>query len=232
MQFAMAFSPRRREPCSILVATSLFRSYIERQDRDGWSGMESRAWTISIRGIGIAISLMTSMALVQGDALGGGFEAALSAWCSSQKNLRGWASRRSCSICFLGMGAFSFLSRKVGRRVADELITSGMCIRLVSFTIWALSTYIRRTGTGEQAVYALLRHHAKVGNGRRGYERARNEVEPVSRDELMRVVNVWADTALKLTDRDMKMMERLVRAQHRTHEPIAADHSGIVVPIS
>ena len=29
----------------------------------------------------------------------------------------------------------------------------------------------------------------------------------------MRVVGIWADAALRLTDRDMRMMERLVRAQ-------------------
>jgi len=31
----------------------------------------------------------------------------------------------------------------------------------------------------------------------------------------MRVVGIWADAALRLSERDLRMMERLVRAQSR-----------------
>jgi DSF synthase len=44
-------------------------------------------------------------------------------------------------------------------------------------------------------------------------------VSPLSRDELLRIVNVWADAALRLSERDIRMMERLVRAQNRTSDP-------------
>ncbi len=62
-----------------------------------------------------------------------------------------------------------------------------------------------------------------------GFERARNEVNPIARDELIRVVNVWADTALNLNDRDLRMMERLVRAQQRSIESHVTERSGNVV---
>jgi DSF synthase len=37
----------------------------------------------------------------------------------------------------------------------------------------------------------------------------------VTLDELQRVVDIWADAALDLTDQDLRMMERLVSAQNR-----------------
>ena len=37
----------------------------------------------------------------------------------------------------------------------------------------------------------------------------------MTRDELVRVVEVWADAALRLTERDLRMMERLVKAQQK-----------------
>jgi DSF synthase len=40
----------------------------------------------------------------------------------------------------------------------------------------------------------------------------------VTRDELMRVVEIWADAALRLTERDLRMMDRIVRAQSRNAE--------------
>jgi DSF synthase len=68
-------------------------------------------------------------------------------------------------------------------------------------------------GTGEAAVYSYIRKHAKAANARRAIESVRNEFEPVTFTELERIVEIWADTALKLDSRDLRMMERLVRAQ-------------------
>ena len=211
---------------------ALFRSYIEHQDRDGlvWYGIACvdnlYPWH---RNCDLP---MTTMALVQGDALGGGFEAALSASVLIAEESARMGFPEILFNMFPGMGAFSFLSRKVGRRVADELITSGSVYSARQLYDMGVVDVLTSEGTGEQAVYAYIRRHAKGGNGRRGYERARNEVEPVSRDELMRVVNIWADTALKLTDRDMKMMERLVRAQNRAPDAIPPEYLGNVVPIN
>src|SRR5690606_39351355 len=42
---------------------------------------------------------------------------------------------------------------------------------------------------------------------------------PISHDELMRITEIWVDTALQLGDRQLRMMERLVRAQLRRPEP-------------
>jgi DSF synthase len=57
--------------------------------------------------------------------------------------------------------------------------------------------------------------------GRQAFERARNVVAPITEEELLRVVEIWADTALKLQERDLKVMERLIRAQVRSTQ--AAD---------
>jgi DSF synthase len=46
-------------------------------------------------------------------------------------------------------------------------------------------------------------------------------VAPITEEELLRVVEIWADTALKLQERDLKVMERLIRAQVRSTQ--AAD---------
>ena len=86
-------------------------------------------------------------------------------------------------------------------------------------------------GTGEAAVYSYIRKHAKQGNGRRGFERARGEVEAVTRDEMVRVLEVWVDAALRLEDRDLKMMERLVRAQNRFHEQEFGGRGDNVFPL-
>ena len=175
---------------------------------------------------------MTSIALVQGDALGGGFEAALSATVLIAEESARLGFPEILFNLFPGMGAYSFLCRKVGRRLADELITSGTIYPARHLYDVGVIDVVTPDGTGEEAVYGYIRKHGKSANGRRGYERARNAVEPISRDELMRVVEIWADTALKLSERDLRMMDRLVRAQHRIAEPVQHSHLGKVVPIN
>jgi DSF synthase len=159
---------------------------------------------------------MTTFSLVQGDALGGGFEAALSATVVVAEESARMGFPEVLFNLFPGMGAYSFLSRKVGRRIADELITSGTIYGARQLFDLGVVDVLTPDGTGEAAIYSYVRKHSKAANGRRGYERVRNEVSPISTDELIRVVEIWADSALRVQDRDLKMMERLVRAQQRT----------------
>ena len=44
---------------------------------------------------------------------------------------------------------------------------------------------------------------------------AGREVNPMSLDELDRIVQIWADACLELGDRDLKVMQRLVAAQDK-----------------
>jgi DSF synthase len=208
---------------------ALFRSFIERQDRDGLIKYGESCVDNLYPWHRNCDLPMTSISLVQGDALGGGFEAALSASVLIAEESSRMGFPEILFNMFPGMGAFSFLSRKVGRRTAEELIVSGTVYSARQLYDMGIVDVITPDGTGEQAVYGYVRRHSKNANGRHGFERARNEVDPIARDELMRVVNVWADTALNLSDRDLRMMERLVRAQHRSTESYVAEGSSNVV---
>ena len=158
---------------------------------------------------------MTTISLVQGDALGGGFEAALASSVLVAEESARMGFPEILFNMFPGMGAYSFLSRKVGRRVTEELITSGAIYSTRQLFEMGVVDVIAPDGLGEAAVYSYIKKHARSANGRRGLEAARREVEPILRDELDRVVGIWVDAAMKLTPRDLKMMDRLVRAQQR-----------------
>ena len=174
---------------------------------------------------------MTSFSLVQGDALGGGFEAALSATVVVAEESARMGFPEILFNLFPGMGAYSFLSRKIGRRAAEEMITSGTIYGARQLYDMGVVDVLTPDGTGEAAIYSYIRRHAKAANGRRAFERVRTEIAPISRRELMQVVEIWADAALHVQDRDLRMMERLVRAQQRTAEMASSPSSSNVVPI-
>jgi DSF synthase len=127
------------------------------------------------------------------------------------------------------MGAFSFLSRKIGRKASEEMITSGAIYGARQLYDMGVVDVLAPDGTGEAAVYSYIRKHAKAANGRRGFERARTEVSPITRNELMQVVEIWADAALRVQERDLRMMERLARAQQRTTDEARPDVAPNVV---
>jgi DSF synthase len=158
---------------------------------------------------------LTTVSLVEGDALGGGFECALSASVLVAEESCRMGFPEVLFNLFPGMGAYSFLSRKIGRRATEELMTSGSLYTARQLYDMGVVDVLAPDGAGEAAVYSFIKKHSKAANARRAVEMVRREIEPVTREELMRVVEIWADAALRLTDRDLRMMDRLVRAQNR-----------------
>jgi DSF synthase len=104
---------------------ALFRESISRQDHGmlldyGRKCIDNvYAWATSFG------QSLTTIALVQGDALGGGFESALSASVLVAEESARMGFPEILFNLFPGMGAYSLLSRKVGRRMTEEMITSG-----------------------------------------------------------------------------------------------------------
>jgi DSF synthase len=166
---------------------------------------------------------LTTIALVEGEAMGGGFESALSASVLIVEESARLGFPEILFNLFPGMGAYSLLSRKVGRRLTDEMISSGNIYTGRQLYDMGVVDVLAPDGAGEAAVHSYIKKHAKAANGRRGIEAARREVAPLSHDELSRIVTVWVEAALRLTSRDVRMMERLVRAQNRN-----VDHLEIV----
>ena len=202
---------------------SLFRALIHSQDRAALLNYGKQcvdnlhAWHRNCDGP------ITSIALVQGDALGGGFEAALSASVLIAEESSRFGFPEILFNLFPGMGAFSFLSRKIGRRSAEEMIISGTIYSARQLYDLGIIDVITPDGTGEAALNSFVQKHSKSITGRQGFERARNVIDGIPYEELLRVVEIWADTALRLQDRDLKVMDRLIRAQARSVEPRAEE---------
>jgi DSF synthase len=69
-------------------------------------------------------------------------------------------------------------------------------------------------GQGEAEVAALIKRSGRSRNGLVGIAAARRRVNGITYQELMDVVHLWVDTALRLTIRDLKLMQRLVARQN------------------
>jgi DSF synthase len=158
---------------------------------------------------------IVTIALVQGDALGGGFEAALSFNVIVAERGARFGLPEIAFGLFPGMGAHCLLARKVGLARAEQMMLSNRLYSAEEMYEMGLVHVLAEPGCGEEAVEAYIAKHGRRQSGHRGIYQASTLVDPISLEELEAVVEVWADAALCLTDTDLKLMKRLVEAQSR-----------------
>ena len=157
---------------------------------------------------------ITTISLVQGDCLGGGFEAALSSdVVIAERHVRFGFPEIMFNL-FPGMGAYSFLDRRVGRRITEELLSTGKTYSADDMLAMGVIDRVADSGQGEAEVGALIRRQNRNRNGLLGIASVRRRVNPVTFQELLEVVHLWADCALRLSSRDLKLMQRLVSRQN------------------
>jgi DSF synthase len=161
---------------------------------------------------------LTTITLVQGDALGGGFEAAISSNVVIAERSAKFGLPEVLFNLIPGMGAYSFLIRKVGPDKAERIIMSGELLSAEEMFELGLVDVLAEDGEGELATVNFIRRHQKRGNSHSAMGRIRRCVNPVTYEELIRITEIWVDAALQLNDRDLRMIERLVQAQNRRAE--------------
>lgn len=161
---------------------------------------------------------LTTISLVQGDALGGGFECAMSSDVLVAEESAQLGLPEILFNLFPGMGAVSLLTRRIGLRAAEELILSGRVLPAAKLHEMGIVDVLAKDGQGEAAVCDWIGSNDRRRNGLQAVLRARQQVSPITREELDAIADTWVDAALRIEDRDLKMMSRIVRSQMRRME--------------
>lgn len=164
---------------------------------------------------------LTTVALIEGDALGAAIETALT--CDvivAEKNVK-LAFPEVVFNMFPGMGAYSFLARRISPQLVENMITSGKTFTAQELFDMGLIDVLTEPGEGKEALNNFIRRHRKTKLTRKAVLNMRNRVFPVSYDELKNITLMWVEAAFQLPERDLKMMERLVKAQGKLLSNVA-----------
>jgi len=165
---------------------------------------------------------MITIGLAQGDALGGGFESLLSFNVIIAERGAKFGFPETMFGLFPGMGAYSLVARRVGGAFAEEMILSGRCYTAEEMKEVGLVHVLAEPGQGIEAARDYIKRNKRRHNGNRAVFQAGWQVNPVPLEELDRIVQIWADACLQLSDRDLKVMQRLVSAQDRLQPTLQA----------
>jgi DSF synthase len=194
----------------------LFRTLTQQKDEEALLRYaESCVRAVHNDLIGLDAGIVT-LALVQGDALGGGFEAALSCHIViAEKGVKMGFPEIMFNL-FPGMGAFSLVARKVGPRLAEDLIANGRVCTSDEMYDLGLVDHLAEKGKGEWVAHNVISDKSHCLRGYRAYQKAKLKSNlNVPYDELLEITRGWVNAALQLDSHDIKIMERLVRAQER-----------------
>lgn len=170
---------------------------------------------------------IVGIALVQGDALGGGFEAALACNVLVAERSAKFGLPEVLFNLYPGMGALSFLTRRIGMVAAERMVFSGRIYTATEMQEMGVVDVVAEDGKGEQAVHDFIAATDRCFASRVAVYSARQAIHPVQREELLTITERWVDAALALGPQDLRKMERLASAQDRRWNNI----NGVAAPV-
>ena len=192
---------------------ALFHQLIRERNREALATYGYRCVEILDRNMHALDLPMLTIGLVQGQALGGGFESLLSFDFIIAERGSTFGLPEVTFGLFPGMGAHAILSRKLGAAMADRIILSNEIYSAEEMYDLGIVHQLAPAGEGVAAVRDFMaktdRRHGGVVNARR----ATRAANPIAMSEFYRIVDLWADAALQLREQDLKLMQRLANAQ-------------------
>lgn len=156
-----------------------------------------------------------TVALVQGDALGGGFESALACDVIVAERSAKFGLPEILFGLFPGMGAFSLLSRKLDAARAQRMMLGGRIYSAEELHQMGLVEVLAEDGQGEEVLRDYLLRNARRQKAHYSVFEMQRRIYPLSFEELHDVTDMWVDTALSLGEAELRKMERLTAAQQR-----------------
>ncbi len=192
---------------------ALFKQCITNNDAQRLRDYAYKCINLLHRNIGNLDLPITTIALVQGQALGGGFETALSCDVIIAERSSQMGFPEILFNLFPGMGAYHLLTRRIGSALAERIILSGKTYTADELYEMGLIDVIAEDGAGAEAVEDYMKSHNRSHNTVRAIKKIRQLVHPITQQSLYDIVDIWIDAAMALNKKDLAKMERLLYLQ-------------------
>lgn len=194
----------------------LFQKLIKQRDQQGLFNYMKQSIDV-LYGLTM-LPTRERIALVQGMAFGGGFEAALACdtIIAEKKATFGFPDRLFNLSPF--MGAYSYLIRRIEPYKALKMIKSARTYSAEELYAMGIIDILVEDGEGYDAVHEHIRHYQRYNNSFDAIKHITQTVHPISYDQIMQIGEQWVNSALRLTSRDLGLMEKLAISQQRMAE--------------
>ena len=192
-----------------------FRDCIQRRDVAQLREYSMRCLDLLLSWGGKFKDTTTSVALVQGRALGGGFEMALSTDYLIAEEHSSFGFPEIMFGLFPCTGAMGLLASRVGPRNAERMMTNKKIYSATELYDMGLVDELCPKGQGELAVERFIANHSSRIKARLKVQQSRRRHESLDHAEGVRVVEDWVETAMCLSPEEMRSMDMLIMMQSR-----------------
>jgi DSF synthase len=155
----------------------------------------------------------TTIALIQGRALGGGFEGALAADFIIAEEHSEFGFPEILFGLFPCTGGMSLLARRVGVHQAERMMINGKIYSATELKDMGVVDAVCSKGQGIAAVDKFIANHSKQRVARQLLQRSRHRLARLDYEELSMVVDEWADAAMNLAEPQLRVMDMLINLQ-------------------
>jgi DSF synthase len=171
---------------------------------------------------------LTTISLIRGNALGAGFEGALSCDYIVAEDGVQLGFPEVLFNMFPGMGAYSFLSRRLSPIRVEKMILSGRIYSVEELYDLGLIDVVTAKQEGMQGVNNLIKKIKKSNNTRNAVFKMRNIVNPVTYEEMIEIGELWVDSAMSLSTKELRVMGRLIRSQNTMYGALTEDDNLVL----
>ena len=192
---------------------SLFKYCITHKDRNRLKDYAYKCINLVHSNINNLDLPITTVSLIQGQALGGGFETALSSDVIIAERSSQLGFPEILFNLFPGMGAYNLLTRRIGSALAERIILSGKTYAAAELYDMGIIDVLAEDGAGIQATEDYMNSHNQSHNTIRSIKKIRQIVHPITRQTLYDIVDIWIEAAMDLSLKDLSKMERLLHLQ-------------------
>jgi DSF synthase len=160
---------------------------------------------------------LTTISLIKGTAVGGGMEMALSSTVVIAERSAEMGLPEILFGLFPGMGAYQLLARRVGITQAEKMIKSGNMYKAEELYAMGVIDILAEDGAGEHAVTEYIARQDAAYQTNRAIHKMRRMHFQIRLDDLLAVSEWWVEAAMNLSERQLKLMQRIARSQTRMH---------------
>ncbi len=158
---------------------------------------------------------IVTVAMVQGDALGGGFESVLGSDVVIAEAHAKFGLPEILFGLFPAMGAYSFLGRRIGAKAAEEMIMSGRIFTARDLADRGIVDRVAEPGDGELATRVYIKETQRKFAAYRSIYQVRRRFHPLTYEEMIEIANLWVEAAVTLEEVHVRRMMTLAAAQGR-----------------
>jgi len=198
-----------------------FRDCIQRRDAIRLRDYSMRCLDLLLSWNGKLKDTSTSIALVQGRALGGGFEMALSTDYLIAEEHSSFGFPEIMFGLFPCTGAMGLLSARIGARQAERMMTNKKIYKAAELLDMGLIDQVCAKGEGELAVEQFVANHSSRLKARLKVQASRYRHAPLDHVEGVRIVEDWVETAMSLTPDELRSLDMLIMMQRPDREAAA-----------